>query len=89
MNKRIVLPAVVYDTLEFSALVYGGIGSGEWWDGDAPVCYVGHIAAAGVNDCHGIDERMNDEAVAGKFGKVAPRIPFAEWCRRLNVVRGR
>jgi hypothetical protein len=96
MTKQIVLPADVYDTLEFSALVYGGIGSGTWREGGRPVCYVGHLACAGViasemfeSEPFGINEEMNDEAVAGAFGLVAPRIPFVEWCKRLNVVRGK
>jgi hypothetical protein len=95
MTKQIVLPADVYDTLEFSALAYGGIGSGEWWHGGAPVCYVGHLNFAGVISAvwnsapFGIDEEMNDVAVAGKFGEVRPRISFSEWCKRLNVVRGK
>lgn len=45
-----VLPADVYDALEFSALVYGGIGAGKWDEGagddTAPLCIVGHTVYA-------------------------------------------
>jgi hypothetical protein len=42
-----VLPADVYDTLELSALAYGGIGGGRFHDKrGAPYCVRGHAAAA-------------------------------------------
>lgn len=51
LPKR-VLPADVYDTLELSALAFGGIGAGDFWDGvaiddaknRAPCCVFGHAA---------------------------------------------
>lgn len=45
--KQIVLPADVYDTLEFSALVHGGVGGGDWFTGvtmEYPWCIHGHAA---------------------------------------------
>ena len=48
-----VLPPDVYDTLELSAYVYGGIGKGRAFasnvvtdDGSPPVCAIGHLRAA-------------------------------------------
>lgn len=46
-QPRRVLPADVFDTLELSALAFGGIGKGRYFDfaGDkvvAPVCIIGH-----------------------------------------------
>lgn len=46
-TKR-VLPADVYDALEFSALAFGGIGAGSYWgecrgeEIDKPMCAIGH-----------------------------------------------
>lgn len=46
-----VLPADVYDTLEFSALVYGGVGAWKRRDEkDAPYCLFGHAAFVQVRD---------------------------------------
>lgn len=98
-----VLPAKVYDAIQLSALMYGGIGAGRWADGEVPVCYVGHLHATGniksllALDPFGISELHNDEAVMGcrltlpvtlDVGKRAGRISFEEWCKRLDVVRG-
>lgn len=48
---RRVLPADVFDALEFSALAYGGIGAGRWTQGGAPLCAVGHaVVASGGHD---------------------------------------
>ena len=46
-NRKVVLPADVYDALELSALAFGGIGGGKYvdpsfGDGMAPVCAIGH-----------------------------------------------
>jgi hypothetical protein len=100
--KPRVLPADVYDTLELSALAYGGIGGGMYFEYGAadfrpkgPLCAIGHIAFAmpgeppdntwdAVDLLWPIDSTDNDRAV----GKSGNRISFAEWCRRLNVVRG-
>lgn len=52
-RTTIILPADVYDALEFSALVYGGIGAGAYRDyasddydneAVAPRCILGHGA---------------------------------------------
>ena len=68
MNKpQIVLPADVYDTLELSAHVYGGIGAGRFYeykesmfgnsDPIAPMCLVGHIEDVANDD---FDNAGND-----------------------------
>lgn len=44
-----VLPADVYDALEFSALVYGGIGAGRSFDGPVPVCLFAHAEHADIS----------------------------------------
>jgi hypothetical protein len=99
MSTPIVLPADVYDTLELSALAFGGIGCGQWFDPAiglkdyTPVCPIGHLVAAraipreyGLTpwSAFGLNTLKNDslELPPGE------RIAFAEWCRRLNVVRG-
>lgn len=60
MNKqKIVLPANVFDALELSALVFGGIGTGCLSDvdkngNDIPSCIVGHgLFLDGYVDQHG------------------------------------
>lgn len=86
-NPIRTLPADVYDTLEQSALKYGGIGAGSYNRGGRPVCVFGHAHMAKLPDYvlieAGITEDINDAAIDG-----FERIPFDEWCRRLNVVRG-
>ena len=44
----IALPADVWDTLELSALVYGGIGAGVSSDASGPVCAIGHAVIGGI-----------------------------------------
>jgi hypothetical protein len=79
MSEPIVLPADVYDTLEFSALVFGGIGADRCWDYSAsgpdaddivPVCIRGHAVCAddaedigSALDRIGIYFKENDEIV--------------------------
>jgi hypothetical protein len=53
MEVRRILPADVYDTLEFSALAFGGVGGVIYFDYDAldrsarsPRCIHGHASAA-------------------------------------------
>lgn len=41
-----VLPAEVYDTLELSAIAFGGIGAGECFVNDEPYCLAGHFLFA-------------------------------------------
>lgn len=52
MSAR-TLPADVYDALELSALVYGGIGARYFWDESgpsrSPCCIYGHAHALGDN----------------------------------------
>lgn len=53
MSTQRVLPADVYDTLEFAALAFGGIGWGPYLqDGDpnCPVCVHGLLVAASESD---------------------------------------
>jgi hypothetical protein len=92
MKPQIVLPADVYDTLEFSSLAYGGIGAGSYTGGRdwAPLCVYGHASYAdsgsemwGALSAAGVGINQNDKAVGSKG-----RIPFGEWCKRLNVARG-
>lgn len=94
-TKR-VLPADVYDAFELSAFAHGGIGGGKAFDYlGHPVCILGHrdhicgslpgrnavdraLESAGL----GID--LNDEHTPLD----GSRISWAEYCRRLNIVRG-
>lgn len=93
-----VLPADVYDALELSALAFGGIGAGLWFEGttsrrgEIPCCVHGHAIA--VDDAlfsrvgmelYRVNITMDaNDAAVGRGNK----IHFATWCRRLNVVRG-
>lgn len=82
-----MLPADVYDTLELSALAYGGIGGGFYFSHGIPCCPLGHARAAGILwrelFAADINECVNDHAL----GDAGQRVSFEEWCRRLNVVR--
>lgn len=103
MTKRI-LPADAYDTLEFSALAYGGIGAGHYFDPkheDMPLCAIGHFHAAerswGMAECafrnlglSGNDSDLAVEAI-NRRRKVRPlrrRVPFRLWARELGIERG-
>lgn len=109
MSKQIALPADVYDALEFAALVWGGVGKGNYYTGDGEPCCIRGLAEA-VDDapddiswwCYDGQQpqtvnqhlsrafypetvsQMNDEI----FADTEDQIPFDEWCKRLNVVRG-
>lgn len=99
-----VLPADVFDTLEFSALVYGGIGGGSTReiDGVTPLCAYGHgYAATGPDDSTifhalanaGLSASHNDTAVQRVNARRGEqysyaRISFENWCKELGVVRG-
>ena len=98
-NKR-VLPADVWDTLELSALAFEGIGAGHMFDADIPLCVVGHACYAdspsgAVEDAlwaADIWGPSNDFAVRtinrrrGTYSEA--RVPFEDWAKELNVVRG-
>lgn len=68
-----VLPADVYDTLELSALAYGGIGAGLLIRLDEPCCAIGQMIEAGVPinlpeqygdfPVYGFTARESDDAV--------------------------
>ena len=100
MKKPIVLPADVYDTLELSALAYGGIGKGYWFDAEytAPLCILGHASWVDGYDGRTVFAALRQSFRAAGFrfvgeanDSVVPeggRIQFATWCQRLNVVRG-
>ena len=98
-----VLPADVYDTLEFSALVFGGIGRLAWRacgpHGTVPLCALGHATVADPTDTmrralHAADifAAENDAAVLSinlrKNSPRSARVSFGEWCKELNVIRG-
>lgn len=101
MKTTRVLPADVFDTLELSALAYGGIGAGAFFIYDGPCCIHGHAyEAEGNGDVGislalrfaGIHPAVNDCAVnrinERKHKKCESRVSFAEWCEELGVVRG-
>lgn len=89
-----VLPADVYDTLEFSALVFGGIGAGAVYDYEVadqniPYCVLGHAIAA-TDDRRAeqimgplrraeIDVLQNDAAVEAVNARKGARSP--SWAR--------
>ena len=99
-----VLPADVYDALEFSALVEGGIGAGRYFVNGGkmvPYCIYGHayeldrecgstVLAALANA--GVSVSVNDRAVhAINKRRRQPRyarVSFADWCAEMGVERG-
>lgn len=97
MSEQRVLPADVYDTLEFSALAFGGIGAGLWSDNDGqPVCIQGHALVDGsVFSCVSrarLSIVTNDTAVAQinkrRGREPEARVTWKEYTRELNIVRG-
>lgn len=97
------LPADVYDFLELSALVYGGIGAGKFTSDDGvPHCVFGHLHAEGCGSDYdelydglsqaGIHISENDTAVrrANRRRGIQrdKRVPFSVWATELGVVRG-
>lgn len=104
MSEKRVLPAEVFDALQMSAAMYGGIGAFDrFTTNGVPICYVGHLEYAGLStvphcDVHGerygIAMRDNDHAVAniarrhGQFGDSGYRATFEEWANELGVCRG-
>jgi hypothetical protein len=97
-----VLHADVYDTMEFSALVYGGIGGCYWksLDGE-PWCSHGHAVHATACDTTevrdellrvGVGTSANDNAVTAINGRRGTgqndRVSFQEWCEELGILRG-
>ncbi len=92
-----VLDAATYDYLMDRAEKYGGVGAGGMFDypevgHPSPLCIYGLADhASAITTSHhrmallrvGIVPSTNDMAVGG----YDRRIPFAEWCRRLDVVR--
>lgn len=98
-----VLPADVYDALELSATAFGGIGADHWFIDEKPCCARGHAMfvmpeGGQLTTCIqvltgvGISADVNDDAVwtiNERRGRSRnSRVPFAEWCKELNVVRG-
>ena len=104
MQQQRVIPAVVFDYLAMAAEAYGGIGGGDYYSGGPKCAIgFGKAAqaearAGGFGDpvsalrMAGISEGTNDAAVAAvnlRFRlPVTRRIPFEDWARELNVVRG-
>lgn len=101
---RCVLPAHVFDTLELSALAYGGIGAEKASDvWGVPLCVAGHAYDAGMVpegqlgavtflSWYGLSVRESDAAVwaINRRRRRVPgaRVPFAGWCAELGVERG-
>jgi hypothetical protein len=99
-----VLDKDVYDTLEFSALVYGGIGARAWLDRkDTPFCIGGHadLASDAFRDDYltisaalgnGFIDANNAavHAINRRKGRkdIDARAPWEEYCAELNIVRG-
>lgn len=67
-KKLIPIPADIWDTLEFSALAFGGIGGGLYFEDfalDCPRCIHGHTVAAIEADLNVyVDETTNPLARA-------------------------
>lgn len=70
-----VLPADIYDTLEFSALAFGGIGAGPIFTygpraEPCPVCAHGHLQLADGSDAQTAMNRwLDDEGVSATLIK--------------------
>lgn len=102
MSYEIVLNADIYDTLEFVAQVYGGIGR-ELYSNDKnePVCIYGcaHFVDNSLfgpmrNELAlvGVRTSDNDDAVLSinrsRRRRKDKRVPFADLCDALHIVRG-
>ena len=98
-----VLPADVYDALEFSALVEDGIGAGRKFVvstvGRVPYCIYGHanalcgecgdaLRAAGIRAIGDNDRAVADINARKRTGNRDARVSFADWCAELGVERG-
>lgn len=70
-THQIVLPADVYDTLELSALAYGGVGGGWHFDSreqpPTPLCAYGHAAFADALPRNDVTRALGDAGI-GPFG---------------------
>lgn len=101
MRNQITIPADVYDAIEFSALVFGGIGAGATYDygndDEAPFCAIGHlifVGALGRMKGRALSAVRNDDAVRavnarkGKSKARDARVTFREWCKEYPAVRG-
>lgn len=86
-----VLPADVYDTLELSALAYGGIGAQRFYDQDYPVgepyCAFGHAYfASGSTD----SPYMTDNKITAALVKAGIYVADNDKAvRRYNTQLGR
>lgn len=99
MSDLRILPADVYDALELSALVYGGIGAGRFREANGvPYCVLGHASDLDV-DVHGalrdsgIGVATNDDAVYAinvrrGTGYQDARVSFEDWRTEIGVTRG-
>lgn len=91
----ITLPAEAFDILQASAAKYGGMGWGLCYDGKRnPLCMLGHLEYAGYDGWRGfpIGTVENDQAIVAIQERTNlmryERVPFADWCAELGVVRG-
>jgi hypothetical protein len=108
-QQKITIQRDVFDALELSALVFGGVGGGSLRGyGEAPLCIIGLArfldgqpllyeqnggeVAAELNRAFSAscewDVTVKSDRVGAKGVLPYSRVPFATWCKRLNVVRG-
>jgi hypothetical protein len=100
MTTRI-LPADTFDTLELTALVFGGVGAGIDHIAECPVCVYGLADAAHPTSAviakhliaADITRYTNDCAVRRINRRLrgradTKRVQFADWCAELGVERG-
>jgi hypothetical protein len=96
-----VLPASVYDRIATSAVVHGGVGSDNWIDDrGCPLCIHGHAGATSGDQAQCLlavnlwtyhnDLVVRAWKVANGYGayQEGPRMPWADYVRAMNLVRG-
>lgn len=104
IEEQKVLAADIYDTVELTSLMFGGIGAGYISRGDAPFCLIGHIDfAAPVTSAPlwnafrsifaGPISVANNIAVRAinrrkDRANLDARVTWEEYTRELNIVRG-
>jgi hypothetical protein len=96
-----ILPADVYDTLDLTAFVYGGIGAKAYSRAFQPSCALMQCMEAEGGMFGEMWKSLNNVGVFGDHNDAAvrainrrkgrsrnARVTFTEWCEELGIVRG-
>lgn len=92
-KPTITIPADIYDTLELSALAFGGIGAGTFTSLDdaglVPFCALGHLGS-GTSIGYEHDYRAARVALREAFGEAGYTVTMANDAavREINLRKG-